>query len=91
MTERIDELKDTEKAKLNAAFEAEQDVLKVKQEDRYDERGHGSYGYGWWRWSGLWLILLALFFLFNTSGMSIGMSWWIIPLIFFIVYKSGRC
>jgi hypothetical protein len=97
MSERIDVLKEAEKAKLNAAMDAEKDVLALKQDEEQVEkpsRSHGNVCYGgWWGWGspGFWLIALGLFFLLSSSGMEV--TWWIVPLLIFIVCKSawGRC
>jgi hypothetical protein len=95
MSERIDVLKEAEKAKLNAAVDAEKDVLALKQDDEQIEKPSKRHRYacygGWWGSPGFWLIALGLFFLLSSSGM--GVSWWIVPLMFFILCKSAwrRC
>jgi hypothetical protein len=100
MAEKIDVLKEAEKAKLNAALgagveEVENDLLGMKQEGEQAEkaprnRGYACYG-GWWASPGFWLIALGLFFLLTSSGM--GVSWWLVPLMIFILCKSAwsRC
>jgi hypothetical protein len=91
MAERIDELKEAEKAKLNAAFEVEQDTLKGTQDKQLGDEGAACFGGGWWGSPGFWLVGLGLFFLLTSSGM--GVSWWIVPLVIFVLCKSawGRC
>jgi hypothetical protein len=91
MTEKIDVLKEAEKVKLNAAMDAEKDVLAVKQDEEWKGSTSRSQGYacggGWWGSPGLWLVALGLFFLLTSSGM--GVSWWIVPLMIFILCKSA--
>jgi hypothetical protein len=95
MAEKIDVLKEEEKAKLNAAMDVERDVLAMKQDEELAGEksrswGHACYG-GRWGSPGFWLIMLGLFFLLTSSGISV--SWWIVPLIIFVVCWSGwsRC
>jgi hypothetical protein len=89
MADTIDELKETEKAKLNAAFEAEQDALKAKQNNVHEEQSERCFAA--WGLSAPMLIGLGLIFLVVFTNWHIG--WWIVPLIFLVMCKSGwgRC
>lgn len=86
MADQINDLKDAEKAKLNAAFEAEQDTLKAKREPASGEQGEVCFG--GWGFSPAVLIALGLIFLVVFANVNIG--WWIVPLIFLVMCKS-RC
>jgi hypothetical protein len=84
MVEEIDGLKETEKAKLNAAFELEQDTLKVKQDSPAQEQGASC--------AGMWgiplplLLVAGMFLFFMLANWQVG--WWIVPLVFFLICKA---